>query len=326
MRVAVVQDRPAAFDREATIGRVAALTARAAGEHGCAGGGLVLFPEAFVPAYPRGLGFGCVVGGRDEPGRELFRLYSDNAVEIPSPATDRLGAIAREHALHLAIGVVERDPVGGTLYCTLLAFDPSGAIVCRHRKLKPTGSERLIWGEGDGSTLDTFPTPAGVAGGLICWENYMPLVRAAMYQRGVRLWLAPTADHRPTWTATMRHIACEGRCYVLGCNQVQTADDLPASVRELSPGFDPDRAIGRGGSVIVSPRGEILAGPLFDEAGLLSADIDPDELTRVRLDFDAAGHYDRPDVARLIVNTDGRAASGDTAGASADQPPEPGGP
>lgn len=149
----------------------------------------------------------------------------------------------------------------------------------------------------------------------------MPLVRTAMYQRGVRIWLAPTADHRPTWTATMRHIACEGRCYVLGCNQVHTADDLPASVRELSPGFDPDRAIGRGGSVIVSPRGEILAGPLFDEAGILSADIDPDELTRARLDFDAVGHYDRPDVARLIVNTGDIESATD--GAADDQSPDP---
>ncbi|MEM0984087.1 MAG: carbon-nitrogen hydrolase family protein [Planctomycetota bacterium] len=304
-RVAVVQDRPKIFDLPGTLDRVRDLTAKAADEHRCRGNGLVLFPEAFIPAYPRGFDFGCVVGSRAENGRELFRLLSENAVEIPSPATERLGEIAREFAVHLAIGVVEREPLGGTLYCTLLAFDPDGDLVCRHRKLKPTGSERLIWGEGDGSTLDTFPTPAGVAGGLICWENYMPLVRAAMYGKGVGLYLAPTADHRPTWTATMQHIACEGRCYVLGCNQYHTIDDYPQAARDLQPDLDPERAISKGGSVIVSPRGEILAGPLFDEQGILSAEIDPEELTRVRLDFDAVGHYARPDVARLVLNEDG---------------------
>jgi nitrilase len=307
LRVALVQAAPALFDLEGTLARVEAWTARAAGE----GARLVLFPEAFVPAYPRALGFGFLVGSRTEAGRKLWQRYVEHSVEVPGPAVERLGAVARRHGVHLAIGVIERDRLTrGTLYCSLLLFGPDGALLHTHRKLKPTGSERLIWGEGDGSTLGAVDTPYGRVGGLVCWENYMPLARAALYAQGVDLYLAPTADNRDTWQATLRHIGAEGRVFVLGCNQYVTKDMYPAELLALEP-LPPDapHVLSRGGSVIVSPFGEVLAGPLWDREGLLVADLDLGLLTRARLDFDPCGHYGRPDVFRLEVDARARPAA-----------------
>jgi nitrilase len=254
----------------------------------------MLFPEAFIPAYPRGLSFGMVVGSRSEAGRQTWQRYVANAVTVPSAATERLGAAAQAANAYVVIGVIERD--GGTLYCTMLYFGRDGRLLGKHRKLKPTGSERLIWGEGDGSTLTVIDTEFGKVGGLICWENYMPLARLAMYSQGVSVYLAPTADARDTWQATMQHIALEGRCFVLGCNQFVTKAMYPADlpgIEELD--FQPD-VMCRGGSVIVSPMGQVLAGPLYGEEGILCADLDMGEVVRGKLDFDVVGHYARPDV------------------------------
>jgi nitrilase len=298
-RVAVIQAAPCLFDREATIEKARRLAVEAAGN----GANVILFPEAFVPAYPRGFSFGVVVGSRSAAGRALFERYWANAVEIPSPAVDRLGEAAREAGAYIAIGVIERETRGtkGTLYCTVLYFGPDGALLGKHRKLKPTAAERLIWGEGDGSTLTTVETPYGRMGGLICWENYMPLARAALYEKGVELYLAPTADSREVWQATLRHIALEGRCFVLGCNQFVTksmhGQDLPC-IDELA---GQPEIMCRGGSAIVSPLGEVIAGPLWDEEGILYADLDMGEVVRARFDFDPTGHYARPDVFRLIT-------------------------
>ena len=206
--------------------------------------------------------------------------------------------------IYLAVGLIERDEVtAGTLYCSLLLWSPDGELLNHHRKLKPTASERLIWGEGDNQGLLTMYTPLGRVGGLICWENYMPLARAALYNQGVELYLAPTADARESWQATIRHIALEGRCYVLSCNQYVTKADYPqdldlASQRELAAAPDP---LCRGGSAIVGPLGDYVAGPLWDEAGILYGEIDPGAITEARFDFDAAGHYSRPDIFRLTV-------------------------
>jgi nitrilase len=184
----------------------------------------------------------------------------------------------------------------------LLYLGPDGQLLGRHRKLKPTGSERLIWGEGDGSTLTVLDTELGKIGGLICWENYMPLARMAMYAKGVEIYLAPTADARDTWQATLRHIACEGRCFVLGCNQFLTKAMYPDDLEGIDQLADQPEVMCRGGSAIISPLGEVLAGPLYDEEGMLLADLDLGEVTRSRFDFDVVGHYARPDVFRLIVN------------------------
>ncbi len=261
------------------------------------GAELVVFPEAFVSAYPRGLDFGAVVGSRSREGREAFRRYWASSVDVPGPAVTALADVARENRVHLVIGVVERD--GGTLYCTVLFFSDDGRYLGKHRKLMPTGSERLVWGFGDGSTLTVLDTPLGRLGAVICWENYMPLLRAAMYQQGVELYCAPTADMRDSWIASMRHIAVEGRCFVLSCNQFVRVRDYPEVLR---PPGDPDEVVCTGGSCIVDPFGTILAGPARDGETILIADLDLDEGVRGKYDLDSVGHYSRPDVFRLLVN------------------------
>ncbi len=300
IKVAVVQAAPALFDRQASLSKACHLMAETAAQ----GAQLLLFPEAFIPAYPRGLSFGTVVGSRSPAGRLTWERYWANAVEVPGPTTQALGQAAQQAGVYLAIGVIERDAQfsRGTLYCSLLYFGPDGHLLGKHRKLKPTGSERLIWGEGDGSTLRALDTELGKIGGLICWENYMPLARAALYGQGVELYLAPTADARDTWLASLRHIACEGRCFVLGCNQFVTKDMYPADLVGVEELTDQPEVMCRGGSAIISPLGEVLAGPLYDREGSLLAELDLAEIPRARLDFDAMGHYARPDVFQLTVD------------------------
>lgn len=299
--VAVVQAAGLPFQREAAVDGVVALTAEAA----AGGARLVLFPEAYVGGYPWGLAFGTAVGGRSPEGRRTWARYREAAIEVPGPETERMGKAARDAGVYLAVGVVERDrDFGrGTLYCTLLYFAPDGTLLGKHRKLKPTAAERLIWGEGDGSTLPVFQTPLGRIGGLVCWENYMPLARMAMYGQGVQLYLAPTADARDRWQATLQHIALEGRCFVLGCNQYVTRAMHPEDLEiagELERWPDP---LCRGGSAIYAPDGSCLAGPLWDREGILHAELDMEEIARGTLDFDVTGHYARPDVFRFEVNT-----------------------
>ena len=299
-KVAVVQASPILFNREATIEKTCRLILEAAEKDVK----LILFPEAFIPAYPRGLSFGAVVGSRSSAGRLTWQRYWENAVDVPGPAVETIGEAVREAGVYLAIGVIERDTQfsQGTLYCTLLYFGPDGKLLGKHRKLKPTGSERLIWGEGDGSTLTVLKTELGKIGGLICWENYMPLARMAMYSKGVEIYLAPTADARDSWQSTLRHIACEGRCFVLGCNQFVTKGMYPDDLEGLDELDEHPDVICRGGSAIISPFGEVLAGPLYDQEGTLFADLDLAEVARGKFDFDVVGHYARPDVFQLVVN------------------------
>ena len=294
-RAAVVQASPVVFDRERTLEKVDALTADAARQ----GARLVVFPEAFVSAYPRGLDFGAVVGSRTEKGRDDFRRYWESSVDVPGPAVDALAATARAHRVFLVIGVVERD--GGTLYCTVLFFASDGAYLGKHRKIMPTASERLVWGFGDGSTLPVFDTPLGKLGAVICWENYLPLMRAAMYAKGIELYCAPTADPRDSWIASMRHIAVEGRCFVLSCNQFNRRSDFPADY-QTPFGDDPVTIICRGGSCIVDPFGNFLAGPNTDGEAILVADIDRAQIVRGKFDLDVVGHYARPDIFQLHVD------------------------
>jgi nitrilase len=294
-RVAVVQAAPVAFDVVRTLQKVEHLAADA--RRG--GARLILFPEAFVSAYPRGLGFGASIGSRTAEGREQFRLYWDSAIDVPGPHVDALAAVARQNQSHLVIGVVER--AGGTLYCTVLFFGPDGAFLGKHRKLMPTGTERLVWGFGDGSTLPVIETGFGRLGAVICWENYMPLLRAAMYAKGVEIYCAPTADDRATWLGTMQHVALEGRCFVLSANQFARRRDYPAEYHTAF-GDDPDTVMSRGGSCIIGPLGQVLAGPDFSGETILTAEIDRADIARSRMDFDAVGHYARPDVFTLQVD------------------------
>ena len=300
VRVAVVQAAAIPFDRGAAVERVCAV----AGEAASMGAELVLFPEAYVGGYPWGLAFGTAVGGRSEAGRRVWERYWSNAVPVPGPDVDRICEAAQSAGVHLCVGVVERDSTfsGGTLFCTLLYIGPDGTLLGKHRKLKPTAAERLIWGEGDGSTLTVVDTPLGKVGGLICWENYMPLARMAMYGKGVEIYLAPTADGRERWQSTLQHIALEGRCFVLGCNQYARRDMYPddLEIRDELEGW-PD-TLCRGGSAIYDPAGDCLAGPLWDEEGILMADLDMSAVVRGKFDFDVTGHYARPDVFRLSVD------------------------
>jgi nitrilase len=296
VRVAVVQAAPVLYNREATVAKAARLILEA----GAGGARLVLLPEAFIPAYPRGLSFGAVVGSRSAEGRQQWQQLWEQAVEVPGPDTDALGAACREAGVVVAVGLVER--AHGTLYCTLLFFGPDGQLLGKHRKLKPTGAERLIWGEGNGSSLTTYPTAIGRIGGLICWENYMPLARTALYAQGVELYLAPTADARETWQATLQHIACEGRCFVLSCNQFVTRAMYPPELAGSDEILCLPEVVCRGGSAILSPFGELLAGPVYDREETLFADLDLNEVVRGKFDFDVAGHYSRPDVFQLRVN------------------------
>ncbi len=295
VRVAVVQAGSVPFDTDACVDKAIRLI----GEAAATGAKVILFPEAFITGYPKGLNYGLVVGARDTAGREEFRLYFDAAIEVPGPQTQRLGEAAAAHGSYVVIGVIERAL--GTLYCTVLFFAPDGQLLGKHRKLMPTALERMIWGFGDGSTLTVVDSPYGRIGSVICWENYMPMLRMAMYAKNVALYCAPTADDRDTWLPSMQHVALEGRCFVLTACQFLRKKDFPDTVR-VSLGDSPDAILMRGGSAIISPLGKVLAGPHFGSEAILTADIDLNDIGRGKFDFDVLGHYSRPDVFQLSVN------------------------
>jgi len=295
IRVAVIQAGPVVYDVPRTLEKLQELTADAARR----GASLAVFPEAFVAGYPKGLNFGASLGIRTSEGRDEFRRYFDSAITVPGPATAIIAGAARAGKLHLVVGVIERE--GGTLYCTVLFFGPDGTLLGKHRKLMPTALERLVWGQGDGSTLTVLDTEIGRLGAVICWENYMPLLRMAMYARGVQLYCAPTVDDRDTWTPSMRHIALEGRCFVLSACQFLTRADCPPDYAHVQ-GDNSGYVLIRGGSCIVAPLGQVLAGPAYGSACTLMVDLDMGDITRGKYDFDVAGHYARPDVFQLCVN------------------------
>lgn len=295
VRVAVVQDSPVMFDPMASAAKVGDLVAKAAQK----GAKLVLFPEAFISGYPKGWDFGARVGMRMPEGREDFTRYYEGSIEIPGPAAKVLGQAAKDNGLYLAIGVMERE--GGTLYCTALFFGPDGRLLGKHRKLMPTAMERLIWGFGDGSTMPVIDTEVGKIGAVICWENYMPMLRMYMYSQGIQIYLAPTADDRETNLPTMRHIAMEGRCFVLSCCQYILRGDHPPDSKPIH-GDDPQTVIMRGGSCIIDPLGQVMAGPDFDGPCILTADLDLGQIIGGKYDLDTPGHYARPDVFQLHVN------------------------
>lgn len=299
-KVAVVQAGSEVMDIEKGVRKTVHLIAEASRENAK----IIVFPEAFLPAYPRGMSFGTVVGSRSAEGRKDFFRYWNNAITVPGEETRKIGKAARKAQAYVVIGVIEKDNDSsqGTLYCTALFFSPEGELLGKHRKLKPTGSERLIWGEGDGSTLPVFSTPYGRIGALICWENYMPLARTAMYDKGVQIYIAPTADARDTWLATMRHIAVEGRCFVLSCNQYLTKSMYPNDISSRQEFANLPDELSRGGSCIVDPLGNFLVEPTMGKEDILYANIDLTKIAEAQFDFDVVGHYSRPDIFQLTIN------------------------
>ncbi|MEK4538264.1 MULTISPECIES: carbon-nitrogen hydrolase family protein [Peribacillus] len=304
VRVAVVQAASVIMDKKASVKKAIDLIHEAASK----GANIVVFPEAFIPAYPRGLSFGTKIGSRSQSGREDWYRYWNNSILVPGEETNLLCSAARKANIYLVIGVIERDSEnsGGTLYCTVLFIGPDGLILGKHRKLKPTASERIVWGEGDGSTLPVFDTPYGKIGALICWENYMPLARSAMYAQGIQLYIAPTADSRDSWQSTIRHIAMEGRCFVLSCNQYVTKDMYPKDLAcydelETSP-----IEMCRGGSAIINPFGEYVYEPVYGEEAILISDLNLKQIAYSQFDFDPVGHYSRPDIFTLHINNENR--------------------
>lgn len=295
VRVGVVQATPALFNSKKTIEIVISWIEKGAKE-GC---GFLLFPESFIPCYPRGLNFDAIIGKRTDKSRDLWLEYWENSVDVVSDDLKDIKIAIKKAGLFVALGVTERESVGGSLFCTLLYFDNKGNFIGKHRKIKPTGLERYVWAEGDGKTLLSFDTSIGKIGGLICWENYMPMARMSMYQKGIEIYLAPTADARPSWQATIQHIALEGRCFVLAANQIVKKADYPKQY-QVDLKDEPDM-ICPGGSAIISPMGELLAGPLWNKEGLLIADLDFSILAKSKLDFDLAGHYSRNDIFKFEV-------------------------
>jgi nitrilase len=302
-KVAAVQATPVFLNREATLDKACQLIVEAA--HNDAR--LVVFPESFIPAYPDWVW--AVPAGEEALLNELYAQLLANAVEVPSAATQPLCQAAKRARVHAVMGLTERntEASGGSLYNTLLYIDSQGNILGKHRKLVPTGGERLVWAQGDGSTLQVYDTPFGKLGGLICWENYMPLARYAMYAWGTQIYVAATWDRGSTWRATLRHIAKEGRVFVVGCGMALRKADIPDQF-ELKQRFyqQVGEWINVGDSAIVNPDGEFIAGPLREQEGILYAEIDPTQMRGPKWMLDVAGHYARPDVFQLTVHRESR--------------------
>jgi nitrilase len=302
-KVAAVQATPVFLDREATLDKACDLIAAAGNE----GARLVVFPEAFIPAYPDWVW--AIPSGEEGVLNELYAELLSNSVTIPSDATDRLCRAARLANAYVVMGMSERnvEASGASLYNTLLYIDAQGEILGKHRKLVPTGGERLVWAQGDGSTLQVYDTPLGKLGGLICWENYMPLARYTMYAWGTQIYVAATWDRGQPWLSTLRHIAKEGRVYVIGCCIAMRKDDIPDRYAMKQKFYaEADEWINIGDSAIVNPEGQFIAGPVRKQEEILYAEIDPRQMQGPKWMLDVAGHYARPDVFQLTVHTDVR--------------------
>jgi nitrilase len=300
VKVAAVQAAYTLMDRTACVQRTVDLLHKAA----AAGAGIVVFPEVFIPGTPIWIDSRPIWDGDDD----WYAMLVDQAVVVPGPVTETLGAAARDTGTYVVVGVEEREPHGSTIYNTTLYFGPDGSLLGKHRKLMPTGSERTVWGMGDGSTLPVIETPYGRMSGLTCWENYMPLARFYLYSQGVDIWIAPTLAQGDGWIAAMRHIAQENRCYVIGVNPCLHVDQIPADFPnrdQVWPTGDADKQwVEPGNSVIIGPTGAtILAGPARHQETILYADLDPAAIRSARRFFDPVGHYHRPDIFQLTVDT-----------------------
>lgn len=294
-RMALVQCAPVMFDKTKGTDKVISLIEEAAQNDA----EFIVFPELVIPGYPYGMNFGFKVGSRDEKGRKDWAMYYDNSIVVPGAETARIGAAAAKAGSYVSIGVSERDGVTATLYNSNLLFSPEGELLFCHRKLKPTGSERLVWGDADKGFAPVAATPWGPAGSLICWENYMPLLRGALYQKGMTLCLGPNTNDNEEWQSTVRHIAMEGRCFYINADLYFTADMYPEDLN-LPEEIDAlPNVVCRGGSSVIDPYGHYVIKPFWDKEGIRYADLDMSMVPASRMEFDPSGHYSRPDVLEL---------------------------
>ncbi len=296
-KIAVIQAAPVMFDKAACVRKAAGLIQEAASN----GAQFIVFPELFVPGYPYGMTFGFTVGSRGEDGRKDWKLYYDNSILVPGEETDIISRAAAENGVYVSIGVSERDQLSATLYNTNLIFSPEGKLASVHRKLKPTGAERVVWGDADKGFFPVVQTPWGPVGSLICWESYMPLVRVALYQKGVTLYISPNTNDNEEWQATIRHIAIEGHCYFINCDMYFTKDMYPDELHCPEEIARLNDTVCRGGSCIVDPQGHYVTEPVWDREDIIYADLDMDKVPASRMEFDGCGHYARPDVLELKI-------------------------
>jgi len=299
-KIAAVQASPVFMDREATVDKACKIISEVASK----GARLAVFPETFIPTYPDWIWH--VPAGQIALNQQLFGELVDQSVAIPSPTIDRICQAAREAGIYVSIGINERNvnASGGSLFNTNLLIDQDGTLIARHQKLVPTVSERTIWAYGDPSTLDVYDTEIGKLGGLICHENYMPLVRYSLYGRGIEIYVAPTYDEGDAWQSSVRHISREGRAYVIGCCMVLRKDDVLSRLPQLVPFYkEAGEWINTGNSMIADPEGNIIAGPLSKEEGILYADVDTSVIRNTKWNLDVAGHYARPDAFQLTIRT-----------------------
>ena len=302
-KVAAVQATPIFLNREATVDKACDLIAAAGRE----GARLIAFPESFIPTYPDWVW--AVPPGEEGLLSELYAELLDQAVTIPSAATDKLCRAAKNAGAYVVMGISERnaEASGASMYNTLLYLDAQGNVLGKHRKLVPTGGERLVWAQGDGSTLNVYDTPLGKIGGLVCWENYMPLARYSLYAWGVQLYVAATWDRGQPWLSTLRHIAKEGRVYVLGSCIALRKDDIPGRYPFKQRFYGGEGEwVNVGDRAIVNPDGEFIAGPVRMKEEILYAEVDPRQMRGPKWMLDVAGHYGRPDVFELIVHREPR--------------------
>lgn len=297
-RVAVVQASPVMFDKTACVEKAVKLTEEA----GANGAELVVFPELFVPGYPYGMTFGFTVGHREPSGRLDWKRYYDNSILVPGPETEALGAAAKAAGVYLSIGVSEREAYTATLYNTNLVFGPDGALLTVHRKLKPTGAERVVWGDAQQDYFPVADTPWGNVGSLICWESYMPLARVALYEKGITLYISPNTNDNEEWQATIRHIAIEGHCYFINADLFFTREDYPKDLHCPEEIARLPELVCRGGSCVVDPYGHYETEPVWDKEAIIYADLDMQKVPASRMEFDTCGHYARPDVLDLRVH------------------------
>ncbi len=298
-KAALVQASPVLFDKDASLDKAVKLMNEAAAK----GSELVVFPELFIPGYPFGMTFGFRVGCRHEDGREDWKRYCDNSLVVDGPEVQKLADEAKKLGIYLSIGYSERDAVTGTLYNSNLMISPEGEVM-NHRKIKPTGSERVVWGDGNRDFFPVMETPWGPMGNLICWESYMPLARTALYQKGISLYISPNTNDNPEWQDTIRHIAIEGKCFFINSDMLIRKTDYPQDLNGADEIAELPDIPCRGGSCIIDPYGHPVTDVVWDKEEILYADLDMQKVPASRMEFDPCGHYSRPDLLELKVHED----------------------